>query len=356
VRIYPWVLLAAACGNVESEPSPVTVERCSYAVCGSNSGVIDHYAFHELNLDGIPNREGFSILGMSQGATFYDLRVYKDRIEARGTTAVLTGQALLGARIYLAHKNGLQYAMTIRNVGSVEEVVAPNSVLDTYDFQWAVITQDPLPAPVHAGDVLPIPGFDKTQDICPAYIDTDGAAEWDEAARFVAPASALVFEGDRIDAEARTVSPTTDKRWFNIACGRDTLLKLRLSRSTMRLTGGNWRLGQATLKMFSADYCGTGMSFTMRGEPITWRSISGMEMLTSPSSFEARWDENGARCLEEPRALNTTNTTLAAQYPDIADAIKQDCATVARRPPPPCSNPDPAIYDPGDLVISGNRD
>jgi hypothetical protein len=346
-----FLIGVAACDGVESEPAPVTVERCSYSYCGTNSGVIDHYAFHELNLDGIPNREGFSILGMSQGSDFYDLSVYRDRISARGTTKVLTGRDLLGARIYLEHKSGMQYAMTIDDVGAVQEVVAPNSLIETYHFRWAAITLDQLPGPVHAGAALAIPGFDKVQDVCPEYLDPDGAPEWDEAARYVPVASSLVFEGDRIDAEKRTVEATTNKRWFNLACGRDTLLKLRLTRSTMNTTGGNWRLAQATLKMLSADYCGTGASFTMRGEPLSWRSLSGMELLVSPTSFEARWDENGARCLDVPRAMYTKNPDLAKLFPDIEDAIQQECVR-----PPPCSNTNIHYYDRGDLVISGNYD
>jgi hypothetical protein len=236
-------------------------------------------------------------------------------------------------------------------VAYVEEVVPPFDPIETYRFEWAVITYDQLPGPVHDGDELPIPGFDQTQDVCPAVdSDPEGSAEWDEAAQ-MPPLHALVFEGDRIDTRSRTVDPQPDPRWFNVACGPDTLVKLRLTRSTLLTTKANWRLTQATLKMLSADYCGTGTSFTMRGEPLVWRSLSGMELRSSPTSFEARWDETGARCLDTPRAFDTQLKDLAAAFPDIERAIANECSR-----PPPCTNTDFATFDPGDFVISGNRD
>jgi hypothetical protein len=212
--------------------------------------------------------------------------------------------------------------------------------------------QDQLPGPVHDGDVLPIPGFDKKQDVCPPVAsEPEGTAEWDEVAAAGMPmVHALVFEGDRIDTRRRTVEPQPEPRWFNVACGPDTLVKLRLSRSTLATTK-DWRLTQATLKMLSADYCGTGTSFTIRGEPLVWTSLSGMQLRSSPTSFEARWDENGARCLDTPRALDTKLEDLAAAFPDIERAIARECTR-----PPPCANPDPMTFDPGDLVISANRD
>lgn len=353
VRTITCLFLVAACGGVgepDIEGKPLGGSfQCPPAYCGSNSAVIDHYGFHELNLDGIANHEGFRVLGMSSGPDFYRLEVVKGRISGHyPKRAALSGQALVGARIYLEHTNGLQYAITIADVGYVDEVVYPHNKLETYRFEWAVITKDQLPNPVKAGDVLPIPSFDQPQDVCPVE-KIEEAAEWDEA-RKMPPVHALVYEGDRIEMSDRTVDPTFDPRWFNVTCGHDTLVKLRLTRSTLAATK-NWRLVQATLKMLSADYCGTGTSFTMTGEPLVWRSLSGMEMRGSPTSFEARWDEKGARCLDLPRAAKTPLYQLAAAFPDIEGAIANECQR-----PPPCANPDPTIYEPDDLVISGNVD
>ena len=354
MRTFSWLLfVAAACGGVEPENGdPIAyggVFQCPPAYCGANSATIDHYGFHELNLDGIANREGFRVIAMSSGPDFYRLEVTKGRISGHyPKRAALSGQALVGARIYLEHKNGLQYAMTIAEVGYVAEVVYPNNTLETYRFEWAVITQDQLPGPVGAGEELPIPGFDQPQDVCPD--EKFELTEWDEA-RAMPPVHALVYEGDRIDVDSRKLDPPTfDPQWFNITCGHDTLVKMRLTRSTLASTK-SWRLTQATLKMLSADYCGTGTPFTMTGEPLVWRSLSGMEMRGAPTTLEARWNESGALCLDVPRAFKTPLPQLAAAFPDIERSISLECTR-----PPPCRNSDPAIYDPDDLVISGNLD
>lgn len=351
--------MVAACGSTELDvDNDATVFggafNCPMAYCGSNSATIDHYGFHELNLDGISNDEGFQILGMSLNGEFLDLEVRKSRILAsdRFRTRV-TGPALKGAVIYLGHKSGAQYALTISEVSSAtREVVSPYNALETYRFQWAAVTGNPLPWRVHAGDELPIPGSEKPTDICPKEeFDIPASVEWNEAAQ-VPPLHALVYEGDRIDSYARKLKQwDPDPRWFNLGCGPDALVKLRLSRSTLLTNKADWRLTQATLKMLSADYCGTGTPFTTTGEPLVWQSLSGMQLRSSATSMEARWNEDGARCLDEPRAFNTRLPSLSAAFPDIERAIANECGR-----PPPCKNSDPATYDPDDLVVSANRD
>jgi hypothetical protein len=119
----------------------------------------------------------------------------------------------------------------------------------------------------------------------------------------------------------------------------------------MGTTNNDWKLGQAALKMLSADYCGNGTPFTVTGEPLVWRSLSGMDFNTTPTDLEARWDQNGARCLDVPRALVTRNPAMARAFPDIETAIAQTCPR-----PPRCANSDPFVDDPGDHVTSANYD
>jgi hypothetical protein len=344
--------LVAACGGVEApEPEPeIAAINCPIAYCGSNSPTIDHYGFHELNLDGLANDQGFRILGASIGGEFADLLVIGGRIIVHAPSGKFSRAALLDARIYIEYKSDKQFAMTIADVTSVPEVVPPFKPVETYRFQWAEILYNRLPGPVHAGDVLPLPGFDQPQDVCPPPLVSPFPGEWNEAAA-VPPFNSVVYEGDRIDQIHRTVSPQIDTRWFNVGCGHDTLVKLRLARSTMLTARQNWRLVQATLKMLSADYCGTGMSFTISGEPLVWRNLAGMQLHSTPTSFEARWTERGATCLDLPRAMKTPSAALAAAFPDVEAAIKDECKRPRR-----CASSDINTYEPGDYVLSGNID
>ncbi len=109
MRTFSWLLfVAAACGGAEPENGdPVAYGgafQCPIAYCGANSATIDHYNFHELNLDGIENDEHFRILGMSSGSEFYDLEVTKSRIFGHDRfRGLLYGPALKDAVIYLEH-------------------------------------------------------------------------------------------------------------------------------------------------------------------------------------------------------------------------------------------------------------
>ena len=343
------VMLAACAGEPEA---PEIVERCSYTVCGANSPVIDHYSFHDLNLDYLVNAQGFSLLGVSKGSEVYDLDVVDDRILAHSPTQpTLTGRDLEGAIIWVQHVSQAQFGIRINTVSYTNEVVTPFDKIEIYEFAWGEAYGSPFAGPVRGGTSMIIPTFDKGAALCPdTFTQPDGWQEWDEAAK-MPPFHSLVFEGDRIDANQRTVSDTTDKRWFNIACGRDTLAKLRLTRHSMRGTNNDWKVSQTVLKMLSADYCGDGTSFTVAGEPLVWQSPTGMSYRLSPTSLEARWTERGATCLDVPRAASTSNERLQRMFPDIEAAIAATC-----RRPPPCSNPDPWTYDRFDKVVSGNYD
>ncbi|MGH8311591.1 MAG: ADYC domain-containing protein, partial [Steroidobacteraceae bacterium] len=145
------------------------------------------------------------------------------------------------------------------------------------------------------------------------------------------------------DDVTRTVAPVPDDRWFNLGCARHTLAKLRLTRSTLHtVKSGAWQQVQATLKMLSADYCGTGKAFTIAGEPIVWKNNVGMKYYFPPSVLEARWSENGALCLNTPRLESPA-------YPDVELDIAAECAR-----PPSCANPDPYATEKFELVTSSD--
>jgi len=137
--------------------------------------------------------------------------------------------------------------------------------------------------------------------------------------------------------------------WFNIGCEGHTLSKLRLTRNTIH-TAPSWKNVQAAFKMLSGDYCGTGRAFTVDGQPLVWQDRGGMRFYQTPLELEARWDENGATCLDSPR-LQRSNTPLASDGFSWAE-VQRECARVGHDLPR-CKQQDPA-WDRQELVVSAS--
>ncbi len=58
----------------------------------------------------------------------------------------------------------------------------------------------------------------------------------------------------------------------------------------------------ATLRMITADYCGTGNNFTTSGMQVAWRNNDSSVLPPfKESALEAMWGPDGALCLDQPR-------------------------------------------------------
>jgi hypothetical protein len=241
--------------------------------------------------------------------------------------------------------------VVIDGVGRIAEVVDPYRPLETYVLDWSEVVAAPLRGPVPPGSVIEAPRLGPiATPVCPEPGPWDpNDAEWDESIA-MAPYDSIVFEGDRIDATHRTVDARPDDRWFNVGCARHTLAKLRLTRNTLHtVASGDWRQVQATIKMLSADYCGTGDAFTVAGQPIVWHNQVGMDFWAKPQALEARWNEGGAICLDTPRVAGSQNAAAIAAFPDVETAIAAACTR-----PPPCKQPDPTSFsEPDELITTG---
>ncbi len=178
----------------------------------------------------------------------------------------------------------------------------------------------------------------------------------DQAARY----RAFVFSGDRIHSGEKTVraSGPGDEGWFNLACAGSGMWKLHALRHTdaggrqlqeiaddaaTRLSQPEDR--QAMVKMLSADYCGSGESFTRNGQPLRYVDHRGLfdgphhlekaHFRTTGDNLsfgevEAIWSDTGAVCLNQPR--------LADVHP--RDAIEAACNATNSRVIPPCAQTD----------------
>jgi len=351
------VVALVGCTSVPTEMESQELNgSCGYNYCGTNSPEINHYGFHELNLDHAWNAQRVRLLGASIQNTFYDVDVRDSAlslIDAYGSR--ITGSKLVGATLWIAIGR-TQFGIVVDDLGYINEVVPGGVTLESYVLDWSAVLKGPLPGVVHAGWIGEAPTIDTAalpdQHVCPAP-DINGyweasAYEWDESA-VLAPYHSILFEGDRIDDATRTVDPRPDDRWFNIGCGRHTLAKMRLTRNTLHTVLSNgWAQVQATLKMLSADYCGNGNAFTVSGEPLVWRNNVNMSFVRTPTDLEARWNEYGVTCLYDPRLRETKNPEALKQFPDIWTAITDSCGSL-----PKCQDPDP-YADHGELIVSGN--
>lgn len=292
--------------------------------CGSNSPVIATTAFHELNVDGLPNLEGFSVVGLVKAGVPYKLSVERGRIVGRNGTSTLQDAALKKAQIRL-HRGGMSYAIEIADVGVAETWARVDGVpkqLQTYLFratqvinnvpspEWTRLCSNPLPA--SSEDEL---GMD--------------------------PEHGLVFETDRIDAELYELRQP-DPRWFNITCAGHALAKLALTGHTesSRFLGFNTTIleRQTELKMYAGDYCGVGEPFTVADQPVQIADVRGyMKLRPGPFTLviEALWTPKGAACLNTPR-VDVTFTQLGWDVFEgkVRDKIKATCGVK-----PPCLGP-----------------
>ncbi len=322
-------------------------------VCGSNSPEIDHYGFHELNLEGVKNQQHFAIESRNGEAQIYKdgepylLKVLDSRIYGFSAKGELSGQALVGAEIHVLREGQLEYNIRIESVREINYAVGTGT-LDSYRLSWF---DDKHPA-------------DAKRSVCkPPVILTEPSkliSGWFEAVRRGVGGQellgmnfeeTLVFEGDRFDAASMTMAQEADPRWFNLGCAGHTLAKMHLTRNTIasgaEAYGAKHHERQATLKMLVADYCGDGTPFTVAGEQLRWMG-GEITYFTRPQTLEARWGSDGAKCLHEPR-LRNTSSTLAPQLfgNDIDQAIASQCSI------PRCEDLDVMALE-GSPRISGN--
>ena len=250
-------------------------------------------AFHELNLAGAPNTAGFVVTGIRKGETRYDLEVDGAAVEARprGAGLALTGAALVGVVIDLRDAAGEAYELMFAAADTTPFWAGTTAMVPTYSLTY---TSDAHMSP---------------QPLCTAGVN-----------------EAILFSGERYDAVRKTVTATGSAAdgWVNIGCAATALAKLFLVRHTEASqevpTVREER--QAMLKMFTADVCGDGTSFTAHGQPLFWADAKGITRLPqAPSLLEAVWDESGAVCMNR------------ARRPEFESAIEARCGRLPRCTP-----------------------
>ena len=288
-------LLVPGC-TTEEIPIDEHGSTCPEEQCGVNASVVNDLLFGENHLtpgrnDGNPNSGGARIVDF----IFVDERPDALLLIANGTLEVQTddgvysGMDILGSRLLVEDTRDRSFIdVHFHDARMVDTWTDPRGQVEQY-----------LLAYQHAerGEFV---------SVCSGASDLDDPAAW-----------AVLLTGERYSLEERSVlGPGAG--FFNIACNGSALFKMKMMGYEPRMMPGSPTTPdqrQATLKMLTGDYCGTGRSFTENGTPVQWRNADGTSFNSSQLSgaVEAYWDADGALCLDQPRLGDTDLQAVAAE-------------------------------------------
>lgn len=314
--------LSACAAETEVQTTTQAIAGCPLWGCGENSPVMGPWEFHEGNTDGIPNDEGVVFLNFQIGNQLYKPVVKGSQLYAwdPATNTAVTGAGLTNGWFNVLTKDGSTFELRISKVtpaaiSPVKFWVGPTTPIETYELWYTGAA---------TGRLCKNP---------PSGRGEGPGRTWER------PLEAMLFTGDRYQAEKKLVTASTydtTEGWFNIACAGSALAKLHLNRHT---TAGETSTHtttaaqrQALLKMYVSDVCGSGTAYTEQGTPLHWQNPQHWWQLDGTEfAFEARWNENGALCLDTHR--------LGSKYVDLGDPStpRDDMFGGECRLPPPCN-------------------
>jgi hypothetical protein len=305
----------------DSDDIGVTVLAAEFCDgCGENSATVgDGIIFDRMHAGGLPNEGDVKVMG-SQICTVWSkdpkdppltcllgypvkLLVERDRlyvVKKLGDQEVLEDDIDGKLLIDLQHGKGARYQLTIVTTHQRPFWANPPGIsgsVPNYEVHYRMISKPPDQG------YEEVPGPFKP--ICKGlYLEPQEMLY-----------TAVIFEGDAYDAEAKTVRAADlpdDAGWFNLGCAGTAMYKMHHLRHT---EAGGYISGtppqittveqrQAMLRMLTAAYC-DGRSFTKNGQPLRYTDRSGWHQPTPPivgfDSIEAIWSDRGAVCLNTPR-------------------------------------------------------
>jgi ADYC domain len=320
---------------------------CPREVCGLNGSWLGAgVPFRTLHLHGAANPQGLAILWFTDGnGNPMTIDLTGDVLTGRPAdgSASLTGTGLIGASLFLGPAGGKPtFRLTIDSVSFV-------------DF-WAQ-------CPSCGGTVKQAPHYHfiatSLADGCQIAL-CDPALEHRPNVSIVG--TTVMFRGDFYDDATYQVSdaPAPDRAsadgdLFNIACEGTAIYKLYMLRhsvasasSTATITPPADRT--ALLRLLTADYCGSGHTFTVNGVPIQLGTNSAMSPyqvtrvsgydLADGGEIDAQWTAAGAVCLGKPRLANYMDPdTLMRKIKDVC-SLSPSAAPL----PPPCGTAITSAY------------
>jgi hypothetical protein len=298
-------VLAAACAPDTEEQMFRDTSQPTF-----NSPEIDDAPFPELSLSGQPNSAGVSLVGLRDPIT-QDIHPLvtngRDELVVYEDGALLhRGDDLVGWKLVL-EKDGVELEGTIHAYnGHAPAWNDGGRPLTTYAI--AFVDDTTLIAP---------------KNVCPTYLGEPNN-----------PVLTIIV-GETYDRVRKEVD-LIDADWVTFACADQAAYKAKALGYEQgepfadTMAPATRAQQDATLKMITADYCGTGHSFTAPNTAIYWQNTAGTVTIpvgTVPGHFEAAWDENGAICLNDPRLV--PRVEVEAECPDLPSCDDVDWETMA---------------------------
>ena len=319
LRLRPLALLAATllvpatgcavedAGFIDDDAEIESRDDWGCVTCGVNDAIVNDEPIRDLDRGGLPNEGGVTLEKIQDpDGVSYTLGTYEDEIVALSSTHTIVAQAsaLIGWQLQLDTPNGpetVKITSYVRDISSWKANGAPMSA-----YGLAYLLDD---------------GDSKTwRNVCPDYAESP-----DEA-------TVTILAGETYDSDLKLVNPNTGT-WITLACRDQAAYKMkRLSYgphgdllSAVPRAGATADQRQSTLKMLTADYCGTGTSFTVTGTPLYWRNHAGTvvfePLLVKLTAVEALWDADGAICLTTPRRATLDDVAAECELPVCTQAM-----------------------------------
>jgi len=337
--------------------------NCPVAGCGLNGAWLGSgVQFRTLHTTaGAPNPQGLRIREFRKGLDVLRLQVSGQDLQGikRDSSEVLDGEALIGAQLMLEQVDAVGRVVMGYQLTIADSVVAGRTVRGVRDEEFWTTCIDPAHctgAPKYAR----LYSFTvRASDGCEVRLCRPGLSDTYQGNL---DGTAVIFRGDYYDERSHKVFATPqntyDEDVFNIACVGTAISKLHMlrhtaasdpARPTLRDPAPPSTPEQRTtmLRLLTADYCGSGGTFTEDGLPIwldfdsrRWKpSLDSRYTPGATATIDARWNADGASCLLVPRLRTTERSRVDAA-----------CARVGRPALPTCTAP----LDTSRASLSGN--
>ena len=295
----PVLALLGACDpalDATDDAGPAEFRDCPS--CVLNSPVLNDFLFPELHLGGLPNFDGVTLIGIYKpnvpAPYTLDVSFDEELVARSGATVIARAGALINWEIELEKGGARMRGRIVGHTRTIPSWAAGNRAISAY----AIAFQSPT-----------VPGL--FINACPSFANN-------------ATATVLtIIPGQTYDRELKLVDITDDPEWVTFACADEAAYKAkRLGYDpNIRFAGTNQPASvaqqNATLKMITADYCGTGHSFTAQGTDLWWQNDAAT-VTTQPdadSLVEAVWTDAGALCLDTPRHVERLQVEAACDIP-----------------------------------------